>query len=320
MLRRLFALAALIAAPAQAADWLVPKVSYYTASSGVFYPDARTQLIHVKIIAGGGGGAGTAANNLIPRAQNGARGQDSWFDSWPTTGVTISISAQGHCVVHWPNHDKLADQPLFLTSTGNLPAALVMWQNYFVYGPSITADTFELAADPYSPPYPDSQAPLACADTGGGSHYATAYRYVVQGGGGAGVVGDQGTPLGFRGFYNETPYRSSWAVQGGTGSWSAGGNGCLGGGGGDQFLNGGNAGNNMTGGGGGGAGATNDGYYAGTGGAAGACGEIWMKPRGVGMYFRAGAGGVGGAAGIGGYPGGFGGNGALVITEYIVAP
>jgi hypothetical protein len=299
----------------------VPRTFYYSANSGVHYKHPDSIRITVRLISGGGGGMGSETDmsygsiSEIPYHLYGGRGGDSCWDAHPNALVTFDGPT-----VHWANHGKSPDHPIFFTSTGTLPAGMDDVATVLCLRPHDDGRHLPAFADSIrAAQCVAASSRCAVPGAGTGSHYATAYRYIVQGAGGGGIIGDQGCPNGAIGFYNEIPHPRSFFIAGASGGaimggGGAGGNSPWGGGAGAQIMNNGNAGTNMAGGGGSGGGHLAKTEYGPCGGAGGGYGEIEceLKPA---YYFIAGAGGAPGANG-GEYAGGPGGNGVVIVKEY----
>lgn len=301
---------------------LVPRIWRIAATWAWFVPDTACRWFSVGMRAGGGGGAGTSNQHYIPPVQYGQRGGDTMFHLRPAVSASFNFAASG-LVINGAN-SLVADQAIILESVPNG----VGLQAYTPYYPiNVTPVSFQISVYPYTPPF-GGQSPIVCAPVG--QTMTIAYRptwYGVRGGGGGGIIGDQGTPLGYWGMDGQGPdgWVQSYGMQGGSGSGGykvggAGGNSDAGGGAGQSYQDNGIWGTNLTGGGGGGGSPVvtpSPLEWGGCGGASGSWGEVYIRPEPGVMYFcLAGKGGIGGPPGAGGYWGGNGGHGLITVTSF----
>jgi hypothetical protein len=281
-----------------------PVIRRYVTGRGTLAITPGCTLLHVQEWAGGGGGSGINNTNFIPQSQYGGRGGDGAFDTFDP--VTVTITPGATTTINWPGHNKVGNQSMWFTTTGALPSGLSVGTAstgtlYYIIGSSITTDTFRISSRA-SIPFPgDVQPEVVTSAPQSGVHSAVAYRYIVQGGGGGGIIGDQGTPLAYIGFATDDPDNCSWAINGGSGGGTYGQN--VGGGAGGGGYGGGSGqggiatpGNDLMGGGGAGAGANRT-ASGGTGGASGSYGEIWKRPTKSLFNYMIGDPGTGGTAG-----------------------
>lgn len=286
-------------------------------------PDSTTTTLWVRGCAAGGGGYGTDSANSRTPARYGKRGQDTYFHTHPSVGAMFALAPDGTVCYFGEPHGLLPDQAVFLS---DIPAGVTGFAPDTPYFPiNITPTTCQLSLTPSAPPF-GGQSPIVAGPIGTNPMVQVSPTwYGLQGGGGGGIIGDQGTPMGYWGFDGIGPdgIVDSFAVQGGAGSacyhmGGPGGINPLGGNSGAAFLDNGINGSNQTGAGGGGAAPVSASFdFGGTGGAAGAYGEVWLKwTPGTSYLCQVGWGGVGGAAGPGGYKGGDGGHGLLIIAGF----
>lgn len=300
------------------------KVSIYTLNFGV-HPTHTTPLpkrIIVEMISGGGGGMGSRpimafGQGDMPYGMYGGKGGPCCFD---TRDPQRCLNQDGTTFV-WVDHKLENDHPVFFQ--GN-PGTL-----WYVYGPTKTADTFQLAQYPYTAP--GVTTPYEAHNFGAGLYTIIVFKFAVLGGNGGGIIGDQAIPGAVIGFYiGNQPYAHSMYEYGECGhnvlcGGGAGGGSPVGGAGAVQ-IGGlvGNWGNDLQGGGGSGAGLE---LYPpmpgailqwGPGGGAGGSRGIVSADVKNSYIFYVGDGGTGGAAGLGGFAGGRGGRPLLKITEIFV--
>ena len=293
-----------------------------------FTPDVGCKWFKVCPTAAGGGGCGSQNSNNQPPALYGRRGGDSMFGLHPAqSGMFAMNPAQMDCYINGNlgGSKVIFFDPLPPDVTG-IQADKPYWPINMVSLPT-NVTKFNLSATPYSPPFGGQSAIVGGPLITNPSLSFRRVWYGVEGGGGGGQIGDQGTPLGYWGLDEPGPdgYVQSWGKQGGPGgagyrTGGPGGNGRWGGAGTEAFLDFGIPAANLTGAGGGGAAPSTmpslfD--FGGTGGAAGAFGEIFMTHiEGQSYFCWAGVGGAGGPAGATGYPGGAGGHGEVLIEQH----
>jgi hypothetical protein len=305
---------------------IAPRIWRTAASTSPvwFTPEVGCAWFKISLTAAGGGGCGSQnSNNQSPNLYGG-RGGDSYFHLRPGVQAMFALAPVGVTVYFGSPHGLVADQAIFLE---NIPPGVGLSSSIPYFPINLTAMTCQLSATPNSPPF-GGQSPIIATPLGE-NHTITVQVtwYGVQGGGSGGQIGDQGTPLGYWGMDGIGPDGSvqSWGKQGGAGgagyrTGGPGGNGRWGGAGTEAYQDFGIAGTNLTGAGGGGAAPSITPSlfdFGGTGGAAGAFGDIFMTHTPGQSYFCwAGVGGVGGPMGTYGYPGGAGGHGEVLIEQH----
>jgi hypothetical protein len=292
---------------------------YALTSHGVHTSHPNAYKIRATIISGGGGGMGSKPDmsflDSSAYAMYGQKGGAACWDTLPEQPVHLAGS-----LVTWPGHGLVADQPVFWTPNPN-------WLLY-VYGPSVTADTFQLSIYPYAAP--GVTTPYQPYDFGySGDFLLNVYRHAVLGGNGGGGIGDQAIPGSAIGIYSGdgySPPRSRYQYGGcGSNALGAGGRGgaLFGSGAGAEQIGGsdGNPGMNLQGEGGSGAGFVRlDGSYPvdqfGPGGGAGGTMGIIESELKESYHFHAGPAGAGGAPGPGGFRGGAGSMPLVQVEEW----
>jgi len=293
------------------------------ATHGLFVPDPACKLMRAQIVAGGGPGYSTSNFHEPDYSKYGPRGEDSYFHLRPSMPAMFALAPDGLVAYCFGPHNLVHDQAIFFTE---VPSGVGLELNKPYFPINLTATTFKLSLIPYQPPL-DLQSPIIVEPIG--QNPIIMFRpvwYGVQGGGCGGIIGDQGTPMGYWGLDGTGPEGvvQSFGLQGGAGhaGFKLGGSGGVnawGGQAGSQYQNDGIDGVNGTGAGGGGAAPCVDPAldWGGTGGAAGAFGEIWLIPQPGESYFCwAGRGGEPKPAGPGGFRGGKGGHGQVLITQF----
>ena len=76
-------------------------------------------------------------------------GQGYTYASTPTqNAVAVTVSSASPGVITWTNHGLTANSKVYFTS-GTMPGGLNQYQIYYVNGPSITTNTFQVSAIPY---------------------------------------------------------------------------------------------------------------------------------------------------------------------------
>lgn len=310
----------------------VPYLERYSATKGVLVPREGVGLIQVRLVAPGGGGAGTSNVHFIPPEQYGGRGEDTLFGLHPAQTCMLAM-APGATVAYVAGNVSFQNgQPIVFRYLPGTVTGFYVDEPYYpldvVYDAVNDRTTFKLSAFAFSPPF--GLQPLIEGGPLFDNIVVDFHKvwYGVQGGGGGGIIGDQGTPGGSWGFPDIGPNGEiqGEAYQGGTGLGyfrigPPGGVNFMGGNSGASYQDFGINGVNLCGSGGGGApppvGTTAPGEWSGTSGAAGAVADLWYVPtEGFIPWFYVGSGGQGGPAGNGGYLGGYGGHGMLRAWFY----
>ena len=304
----------------------VPHIERYAAIRHTFTARPGTLWVEIRMVAGGGAGASTSNQHFIPPSQYGQRGEDTLFGLRPAQGSMFAMTPTGvDCYVSGPPSFK-PGQPIVIRILPPGVTGLAIDTPYYPINVAYLAGDvtkFNISATPFSPPF-GGQSPVVAGPIG--TNPSLEFHRVwfgVQGGGGGGIIGDQGTPLGSWGFDEPGPNGEiqGEAYQGGTGLGDfrigpAGGVNFMGGNAGSAYQDFGIAGVNLTGAGGGGApppvGTTAPGEWAGSSGAAGGVADLSYVPvEGFIPWFQAGKGGLAQPPGPGGYIAGNGGHGMV---------
>ena len=305
---------------------LVPHIERYAAIRYTFMPRAGTLWVEVRMVAGGGAGASTSNQHFIPPAQYGQRGEDTLFGLHPAQVSMFAMTPTGvDCYIGGLSPFKPGQPIVIQTLHPDVTGLTVDTPYYPINVVYLAGDVtkFNISATPFSPPF-GGQSPIIAGpiNTNPSLEFHRVW-FGVQGGGGGGIIGDQGTPLGSWGFDEPGPNGEiqGEAYQGGTGLGAfrigpSGGVNFMGGNDGSSYQDFGIAGVNLTGAGGGGApppvGTTAPGEWAGTSGAAGAVADLTYAPvEGFVPWFQAGKGGLAQPPGPGGYIAGNGGHGMI---------
>lgn len=303
-----------------------PHIERYAANRSTFTARPGTLWVEVRMVAGGGAGASTSNQHFIPPAQYGQRGEDTLFGLRPVqTGMFAMTSTKVDCYISGPSPFKPGQPIVFRILPGDV-TGLAIDTPYYPINVELLAGPvtkFNISATPFSPPFGGQVPIIAGPLTTNPSLDFHRVWFGVQGGGGGGIIGDQGTPLGSWGFDEPGPNGEiqGEAYQGGTGLGDfrigpSGGVNFMGGNAGTSYQDFGISGVNLTGAGGGGApppvGTMAPGEWSGTSGAAGGVADLTYTPvEGFIPWFQAGKGGLAQPPGTGGYIAGKGGHGMI---------
>lgn len=310
-----------------------PKLISLIASSATVSFDPTCLWVEWDMCGAGGGGAGTDTASFIDHSKYGQRGSDSYFFMMPGIQAMCACAPGAATFYISGNVQFDADEVIYFE---NIPAGVSLqpstpyWVMPVAYNATTNVTTINVCTYPLSPPQfqqwgkPYWQTPLVVLPIGG-NPVVTIRRFYfgAKGGGGGGLIGDQGCPLGYWGHNRNGPdgviQAQGW--QGGCGGASFrmggmggvnsfGGNSC------NVYQTPGNAGNNNCGAGGAGGAPAPGNDWGGCGGAAGSVMRGKFLNPGVPIFCVAGNGGLHGAGSGTGYDGGDGGNGLINFWMY----
>ncbi len=309
-----------------------PTLWRLAGTTGTFTPDSDCTWLEWEMCAGGGGGAGTDTASFIPNTQYGQRGGDSFCFMKAPVQSMMACAPSGGAVFYFddPPNFYPGGEVVFLDNIPVGYSVSPLTPYWTMPGLADNPNTCQLCPYALTPPFnpawgpPFVQIPMTVTPTFQNPVVSVIrFYYGTQGGGPGGLIGDQGTPLGYWGDTSPGPdgVIQAQGFQGGCGnaSYMMGGGGSVNGYGGGScnvYQTDGNQGADGCGAGGAGGSPAAGNSWGGCNGASGARMQGRMLNPGVPIFCCAGMGGAGGVKTGSGYNGGRGGHGSISIWQH----